>query len=87
MDRRGRPDPADPADGPMFDTLAFVKRRGQVLSPATRELVRMAWDSLVSYQASAGGSTGTRYSLANSASVESQLDSLINPERRKTSAT
>ncbi|MFB9959872.1 LysR family transcriptional regulator [Agromyces bracchium] len=35
---------------PMFDTLAFVKRRGQVLSPATRELVRLAWDALCAYQ-------------------------------------
>lgn len=35
---------------PMFDTLAFIKRRGQILSPATRELVRLAWHSLVEHQ-------------------------------------
>lgn len=40
---------------PMFDTLAFVKRRGQVLSPATRELVRMAWDALEAFQATTAG--------------------------------
>lgn len=40
---------------PMYDTLALVKRRGQVLSPATRELVRMAWASLVARQSSPEG--------------------------------
>ena len=55
---------------PMFDTLAFVKRRGQVLSPATRELVRMAWDSLVSYQATAWG---TAEIIADVSDVDSFL--------------
>jgi DNA-binding transcriptional LysR family regulator len=35
---------------PMFDTLALVKRHGLVMSPATREMARMAWDSLVEHQ-------------------------------------
>jgi DNA-binding transcriptional LysR family regulator len=55
---------------PMFDTLAFVKRRGQVLSPATRELVRMAWDSLVAHQATAGG---TAEIIADASDVDAFL--------------
>lgn len=34
----------------MFDTLAFAKRRGQVLSAATVEMVRIAYESLVEHQ-------------------------------------
>jgi len=37
---------------PMYDTLAFVKRRNQVLSPATREMARLAYESLLEHQAS-----------------------------------
>jgi DNA-binding transcriptional LysR family regulator len=37
---------------PMFDTLALVKRRGQSLSPATRELARSAYRALVACQSS-----------------------------------
>ena len=55
---------------PMFDTLAFVKRRGQVLSPATRELVRMAWDSLVAFQATPGG---TAEIIADASDVQTFL--------------
>ncbi|WP_239065587.1 LysR family transcriptional regulator [Microbacterium hibisci] len=40
---------------PIFDTLAFVKRQGMVLSPATREIARMAWDALVEHQAGTDG--------------------------------
>jgi len=36
---------------PMFDTLAFIKRRNQVLSTATREMARLAYASLVAHQA------------------------------------
>ncbi|MFM9544380.1 LysR substrate-binding domain-containing protein [Streptomyces turgidiscabies] len=41
---------------PLYDTLALVRLRGQVLPPpATRELARMAWDSLVEHQAGPDG--------------------------------
>ncbi|MEU1178657.1 LysR family transcriptional regulator [Streptomyces sp. NPDC005820] len=40
---------------PLYDTLALVRRRGQILSPATREMARMAWDSLVEHQAGPHG--------------------------------
>lgn len=36
---------------PLFDTLAFVKRRGLVLSPATRVMAGMAWEALKTDQA------------------------------------
>lgn len=37
---------------PMFDTLAFIKRRNQVLSAATKEMARLAYTSLLAHQAS-----------------------------------
>ncbi|WP_439671717.1 LysR family transcriptional regulator [Cupriavidus necator] len=40
---------------PLYDTLALVKRRGQLLSPATREMARLAHDALMAYQRSAKG--------------------------------
>ncbi len=42
---------------PLYDTLALIKRRGSVLTPATREMARMAYDSLVEHQGSPAGST------------------------------
>lgn len=36
----------------MYDTLAFAKRRGQVLSAATVEMVRIAFESLIEHQQS-----------------------------------
>ncbi len=41
----------------MYDTLALIKRRGQLLSPATRELARLAHESLIAYQSSRAGTT------------------------------
>ncbi|MEU9356682.1 LysR family transcriptional regulator [Streptomyces sp. NPDC048301] len=35
-----------PFADPLFDTIALVRRRGRTLSPATRELVRIAEDTL-----------------------------------------
>lgn len=35
-----------PFDPPMYDTLAFVKRRGMTLSPASREMALIAWQAL-----------------------------------------
>ncbi|MFJ5956636.1 LysR family transcriptional regulator [Paenarthrobacter sp. NPDC092416] len=40
---------------PLFETLAFVKRRGHLLSPATRALVELAWDALCAYQDTPAG--------------------------------
>jgi DNA-binding transcriptional LysR family regulator len=40
---------------PMYDTLALIKRRGQFLSPATREMARLTHASLIEYQATAHG--------------------------------
>ncbi|MGS0625764.1 LysR family transcriptional regulator [Ralstonia sp. VS2407] len=40
---------------PLFDTLALIKRRGQLLSPATREMARLAHAALMSYQSSSRG--------------------------------
>ncbi|GGM36595.1 LysR substrate-binding domain-containing protein [Dactylosporangium sucinum] len=40
---------------PLYETLALVRRRGQILSPATREMARMAWDSLVEHQSGLHG--------------------------------
>lgn len=42
---------------PLYDTLALVKRRGQLLSPATRELARLAHESLIAFQRSDAGTT------------------------------
>ncbi|WP_353816558.1 LysR family transcriptional regulator [Agromyces sp. SYSU T00266] len=39
----------------LYDTIALVKRRGAVLSPATREMARMAVDSLLEHQDTADG--------------------------------
>ncbi|OCB14554.1 hypothetical protein A5717_10480 [Mycolicibacterium porcinum] len=40
---------------PLYDTLALIKRDGKVLSPATKELARLAYDALHRHQASAKG--------------------------------
>jgi DNA-binding transcriptional LysR family regulator len=40
---------------PMYDTLALVKRRGMSLSPATREMARLAYTSLVAHAESDAG--------------------------------
>lgn len=40
---------------PLYDTLALVKRRGSLMSPATREMVRMALGALVQHQDSTEG--------------------------------
>lgn len=58
-------------EDPIFDTLAFVKRRGQMLSPATRALVRLAWDSLCAYQQTADG---TAEMIAEAEDVQSFLE-------------
>jgi len=39
---------------PLYDTLAFIKRRNQPLSPATREFARIAYESLILHQRSPG---------------------------------
>lgn len=45
-----------PFQEPLYDVLALVKRRDALLSPATREMARMAIDSLIEHQ---GGPDGT----------------------------
>ncbi len=40
---------------PLFETLAFTKKRGQKLSSAAREMVRFAYESLVEQQRSPNG--------------------------------
>jgi len=40
---------------PLFDTIALIKRRGQLLSPATREMARLAHSALMAYQQSPQG--------------------------------
>ncbi|MBT8163133.1 MULTISPECIES: LysR family transcriptional regulator [Arthrobacter] len=40
---------------PMFDTLALIKRHGQLLSPATKEMARLAHSALIDHQASDHG--------------------------------
>lgn len=52
---------------PMYDTLALIKRRGMALSPATRELARMALHALRTHQ---GSSAGTAEMIADDAQVE-----------------
>ncbi|MFE7711865.1 LysR family transcriptional regulator [Streptomyces sp. NPDC057486] len=44
-----------PFADPLYDTLALVRRRGQMLSPATREMARMAWDLLLEHQSGPHG--------------------------------
>lgn len=44
-----------PFEEPLFETLALVKRRGAPLSPATREMARMAASALFQYQRSEEG--------------------------------
>lgn len=40
---------------PMFDTLALIKRHGQLLSPATKEMARLAHSALIDHQNSDHG--------------------------------
>lgn len=40
---------------PMYDTLALVKRHGQLLSPATKEMARLAHSALIDHQTSDHG--------------------------------
>lgn len=42
---------------PLYDTLALIKRRGAVLSPATREMATLALTSLREHQSSPDGTT------------------------------
>lgn len=51
---------------PMYDTLALIKRKGMALSPATRELARMAFEALKTHQASP---TGTAEMIADADQV------------------
>ena len=44
-----------PMAEPMFDTLALIKRGGEVLSPATREMARLAHSALLTHQRSPDG--------------------------------
>ena len=39
----------------MYETLALVKKRGQQVSPASRELARLALEALIAHQGSPGG--------------------------------
>lgn len=52
---------------PLFDTLALIKRRGQLLSPATREMARLAYAALMFYQKS---SRGTAEILASASATD-----------------
>lgn len=40
---------------PMFDTLALIKRHGQLLSPPTKEMARLAHSALIDHQTSDHG--------------------------------
>ena len=40
---------AIPFDPPLYDTFAFVSRRGTKISPATRELIRLAKAELAGF--------------------------------------
>ncbi|MGK3958901.1 LysR family transcriptional regulator [Arthrobacter sp. R4] len=40
---------------PMYDTLALIKRHGQLLSPATKEMARLAHAALIDHQTSDHG--------------------------------
>lgn len=51
---------------PIFDTLAFIKRRNQSLSPATRELARIAYESLLLHQRSRGSTVEALATLQES---------------------
>ncbi|QKJ87611.1 LysR family transcriptional regulator [Paramixta manurensis] len=53
---------------PLYDTLALIKRKGQLLSPATRELARLAHESLIRYQQSEKGTTEILATAAQTAS-------------------
>ncbi len=57
-----------PFAAPLYDTLALVKRRGQLLSPATRELARLAHESLIAFQSSEAGTTELLPSATKTAS-------------------
>lgn len=46
-------------DPPLYDTIALVQRESGVLSPATRELARMAQQTLLRNQAAAGPARGS----------------------------
>ncbi|WP_159613966.1 LysR family transcriptional regulator [Glutamicibacter sp. JC586] len=60
-----------PFETPIFDVLALVKRTGTILSPATRELARLAVDSLMEHQK---GKDGTAEILATENQIERFLD-------------
>lgn len=49
---------------PLYDTLALVKRRGMILSPASREFAAMAWRALRDHQATEQGTLVMRSSTA-----------------------
>jgi DNA-binding transcriptional LysR family regulator len=59
-----------PMAEPMFDTLALIKRRGQFLSTATREMARLSYSALLNYQQS---SEGTAEILNTADAVEAFL--------------
>jgi DNA-binding transcriptional LysR family regulator len=50
---------------PLYEVLALIKRRRQILSPATRELAQLAHESLMQHQRSALGTTTILPTSAN----------------------